>query len=86
MNYTIFISMVMNYFRKMSRKSLMNYLANEDGLVAIEYALIGSLIAVAIIVAVSILGNEIVTVFNTIITSLNPTATTAPPPNTVPGG
>ena len=71
MIYTILISMVMNYFRKLKANKLMNYLKDEEGLVAIEYALIGSLIAVAIILVVSTLGNQIVGVFNDIVVALN---------------
>ena len=42
----------------------------DDGVTAIEYALIASLIAVAIIVAVKALGVELSTVFNSITTAL----------------
>ena len=64
----------------------MKYLKDEEGLVAIEYALIGSLIAVAIIVVVATLGNEIVGVFNDILVALNPAATPVGDPNVIPGG
>ena len=40
--------------------------ADSRGVTAMEYALIGSLIAVAIIVALTTLGNGISTTFNTI--------------------
>jgi pilus assembly protein Flp/PilA len=82
MNYTIFVSMIMNYYRKLKTKKLMNYVGSEEGLVAIEYALIGSLIAVAIIVVVATLGNQIVGVFNDIVVALGGTEVAAP--NTIP--
>jgi len=48
----------------------MNFIANlikeEDGVTAIEYALIASLIAGVIIAAVSLLGGNISTLFNTL--------------------
>lgn len=60
----------------------MNFIANlikeEDGVTAIEYALIASLIAGVIIAAVSLLGGNISTLFNTLaarISSKTPTNT-----------
>ena len=43
-----------------------NFIAEEDGVTAIEYALIASLIAGVIIAAVSLLGGNISTLFNTL--------------------
>jgi pilus assembly protein Flp/PilA len=48
----------------------------ESGATAIEYGLIASLIGVAIITAVTALGSQLSTVFNTATSSLS-TATTA---------
>jgi pilus assembly protein Flp/PilA len=47
-----------------------NFLSDESGVTAIEYALIASLIAVAIIGAVTTVGGKISTVFTEIGTTL----------------
>ena len=47
-----------------------NFVSDESGVTAIEYALIASLIAVFIIVAVQYVGTQISTVFNEIGTTL----------------
>jgi pilus assembly protein Flp/PilA len=47
-----------------------NFLNDESGVTAIEYALIASLIAVFIIVAVQAVGTQVNTVFNEIATTL----------------
>ena len=47
-----------------------NFLSDESGVTAIEYALIASLIAVFIIVAVQAVGTSVSTVFNEIGTTL----------------
>jgi len=44
-------------------KHVLNFIRNESGATAIEYALIASLIAVAIITAVSTVGGKVSTVF-----------------------
>ena len=44
--------------------SLKNFLANESGATAIEYALIAALIAVVIIGAVQMVGTKVSTVFS----------------------
>ncbi|WP_208281082.1 Flp family type IVb pilin [Massilia oculi] len=53
----------------------MNFIANlikeEDGVTAIEYALIASLIAGVIIAAVSALGGNISTLFSTLATRIS---------------
>ena len=46
------------------------FLSDEFGVTAIEYALIASLIAVFIIVAVQLVGKQVSTVFNEVGTSL----------------
>lgn len=61
---------VINYFNKLKTKSLMKYLANEEGLVAIEYALIGFLIAVTIVAAVTLIGTRVNGVFAAIAAAL----------------
>lgn len=50
------------------------FLKDESGATAIEYGLIASLIAVAIITAAGALGNQISTTFNNITTALKPKA------------
>jgi pilus assembly protein Flp/PilA len=47
-----------------------NFLSDESGVTAIEYALIASLIAVFIITAVTLVGTQASTVFNEIGTTL----------------
>ena len=47
-----------------------NFLSDESGVTAIEYALIASLIAVFIITAVTLVGTRVSTVFNEIGTTL----------------
>jgi pilus assembly protein Flp/PilA len=48
-----------------------HFICDESGATAIEYALIASLIAVAIITAVSTLGTKVSTVFTEVGNSLN---------------
>ena len=51
-------------------KSMKSFVVNESGATAIEYALIASLIAVFIIVAVQTVGTKVSTVFTEIGSSL----------------
>ena len=51
-------------------KHILNFIRNESGATAIEYALIASLIAVAIITAVSTVGTKVSTVFGEVGNSL----------------
>jgi pilus assembly protein Flp/PilA len=51
-------------------KSVKNFVANESGATAIEYALIASLIAVAIITAVTNLGSKLQNTFNEVSSNL----------------
>jgi pilus assembly protein Flp/PilA len=50
--------------------TLKQFLTNEDGVTAIEYALLASLIAVFIVVAVQNLGTRVSAVFHEVGTSL----------------
>lgn len=52
-------------------QKLLKFLKDEEGLVAIEYALIALLIAVAIIATVAALGTQINSVFTNIKTQLS---------------
>jgi len=64
--------------RKLRDKLLGCYIAlksRERGATAVEYALMVALIAVVIIVVVTALGGQLVTIFNKIIVALGGTAT-----------
>ena len=50
-----------------SAKQLLNH---ENGITSIEYALIGSLIAVVIAVAVAAVGTNLIPIFNTVAAAL----------------
>ena len=50
-----------------------NFIREEDGVTAIEYGLIASLVGVAIVGAVTALGTQLKTVFNTVVANLNTT-------------
>ena len=49
---------------------LLRFMKDEEGVTAIEYALIASLIAVAMIGAVALVGTNIINIFNTVAGSL----------------
>jgi pilus assembly protein Flp/PilA len=51
-------------------KFVKNFVANESGATAIEYALIASLIAVAIILSVTTLGSKLQNTFNEVSSNL----------------
>ena len=51
-----------------------NFIREEDGVTAIEYGLIASLVGVAIVTAVTALGAKLILVFNAVVTALNVTA------------
>jgi len=61
---------IINYLNKLKTKGLMKYLADEEGLLAIEYALIGFLIAVTIVAAVTAIGIRVNEVFAAILAAL----------------
>jgi pilus assembly protein Flp/PilA len=61
---------VINYFNKLKTKRLMKYVGNEEGLVAIEYGLIAAGIAISIVAVVFLIGDELVILFNKVITAL----------------
>jgi pilus assembly protein Flp/PilA len=46
------------------------FIADENGVTAIEYGLIAALVGVAIVTAVTALGDELKTTFNTVVTKL----------------
>jgi len=56
----------MNVKLIMMMETLRSFIKREDGASAIEYALIAGLIAIAIITAAGLLGDEISTAFDTI--------------------
>ena len=49
---------------------LLRFMKDEEGVTAIEYALIASLIGLAIIGAVTLVGTDIIDVFNSVASSL----------------
>lgn len=51
-------------------RNMIRFMKNEDGATAIEYGLIASLIAVAIVAVLSAVGGSLNTVFTTISTKL----------------
>jgi pilus assembly protein Flp/PilA len=51
-------------------KSIKAFVANESGATAIEYALIASLVAVAIIAALQTMGSKLVGTFNEVASNL----------------
>jgi pilus assembly protein Flp/PilA len=57
-------------------KSIKAFVANESGATAIEYALIASLVAVAIIAALTTLGGKIGGTFNQVSNAMTPAAST----------
>lgn len=54
-------------------KNIQQFLRDEEGVTAIEYALIAALIAVVIIGAVTLVGNEVQNTFSQIATALQGT-------------
>jgi pilus assembly protein Flp/PilA len=59
------------------KKLFSRFAKNESGATAIEYGLIAALVAVAIIAALSFLGNELKDTFNVVSTSLQAGQTSA---------
>lgn len=55
-------------------KSFQAFWADEDGATAIEYGLLASLIAVAIIIPVTAVGEQLAVVFDAVTTALTPVA------------
>lgn len=51
-------------------KKILRFLKAEDGVTAIEYGLIAALIAVAAVTAMGLVGTQLNTVFNNIVTQL----------------
>ena len=51
-------------------RPLKKFIGNESGATAIEYALIASLIAVAIIVSITVLGTQLQNTFNEVSSNL----------------
>jgi pilus assembly protein Flp/PilA len=51
---------------------LKSFIADESGVTAIEYGLIAALISVAIVAALTAVGGQLNTLFNTVVTDLTP--------------
>lgn len=62
----------------MLMESLRSFIKREDGASAIEYALIAGLISVAIITTVGLIGDEMNTVFTTILDKLKDAKPSSP--------
>ena len=58
--------------------NIRRFLKNRKGATAIEYGLIAAGIAVAIIVAVNTIGDDLQTTFNNIATNIDPAVAAAP--------
>jgi pilus assembly protein Flp/PilA len=54
------------------KKLLSSFAKNESGATAIEYGLIAALISVAIVAALTAVGGQLNTLFNTVVTDLTP--------------
>jgi pilus assembly protein Flp/PilA len=54
-------------------KKLMKFFKDEEGVTAIEYGLIAAGIGVAIVTTVGLVGDELVTLFETVVTELGGT-------------
>lgn len=54
-----------------SIKKIRGFVQDEQGVTAIEYGLIAALIAVGLVAALTLVGNDLKTVFNTIADDLN---------------
>jgi pilus assembly protein Flp/PilA len=52
------------------RRILARFIQDQSGVTAIEYGLIASLIAVAVITTVTLVGTNLTTTFNTVATNL----------------
>jgi len=59
--------------------AIKKFIRDEEGAVAIEYALLGSLIALAIAVGAAVLGKDVCGVFQGIATAMATDISTSPP-------
>jgi len=55
-------------------KRIREYLRNDKGATAVEYGIMVALIAAVIITVVGLLGQQLVTVFQSVVNALNPVA------------
>lgn len=65
--------------REGSMNTIKNFLLDEDGAVAVEYALLGALIALAIAAGAAVLGKDLCGVYQGIATAVSTNIFTAPP-------
>jgi pilus assembly protein Flp/PilA len=63
-------STLINHKERIMLNQIMRFVKEEDGATAVEYGLMVSLIALAIIVSVTAIGNGLNTVFNNVAGSL----------------
>lgn len=55
------------------KKKVQAFLADEQGATAVEYGLMVALIAIAIVVAVTAVGNQLIALFNDVVSKLGGT-------------
>jgi pilus assembly protein Flp/PilA len=60
----------MEFFMKTIFTAVQAFIADEDGVTAIEYGLIAALVGVAVAVAAKALGVEIASTFDTVVTKM----------------
>jgi pilus assembly protein Flp/PilA len=69
------VQFFLNYFKESAMSNLIagvkRFIKEEEGVTAIEYALIASLIAIVIIAAVATVGNVLNNVFTLVCTKIN---------------
>jgi pilus assembly protein Flp/PilA len=58
------------YLRSIAMQMIMKFIQEEDGVTAIEYALIAALIAAVIVISVTALGVKVDTIFKNITTAI----------------
>jgi pilus assembly protein Flp/PilA len=56
------------------------FINSEEGASAIEYAIVVAMVAVVVVVFVTPVGNKVLAIFNSVLTSLGGTAQTRPTP------
>jgi pilus assembly protein Flp/PilA len=73
-SHCLYLEIKINRRRKLNMKKLMNFFKDEEGATAVEYGIMVALIAVVIILAVTSVGENLVTVFNDVASRLLPVA------------
>lgn len=68
--------MILEYLQARARL----FLKSEEGASAIEYAIVVAMVAVVVVVFVTPVGNKVLAIFNSVLTSLGGTAQVRPTP------